>query len=846
MPIHDETSTVGPRAGSVRRPAPARTRSTGGGGGAARGSGAGSGARRPSVPPSRGAGGGRPPASGGRPPGSGGPPGSGRPPGSGGRPPSGGTPSGGKPSGGKGRPARTKKQRRRRRLKIGFGVLGGLFVLFCVFIGVVYASTEVPSPDSITNAQTTVVYYADGSTEIARLGDENRTNVPLDQVSEAAQHAVLAAENRDFYNDPGISATGIVRAAWSNLTGGSTQGGSTITQQYVKNAILQDSERSFSRKFQELFLAIKLDNNYSKDQILENYLNTIYYGRGAYGIESAANTYFGVPAAELTAQQAAVLAVLIRSPGAYDPADNPEGAQDRWGLVLDGMVGEGWLSAEERALSVYPEVLPKVAPSMGIPSGPEGLIVGRALDELRMKGYTNDQIYGGGLKIITTVDKRSQDIAVDAVNTVMEGEDREVLREALVAVDPRTGAVQAYYGGPNGTGTDYGVNQRQPGSSVKPYVLATALEQGISVTARRDGSSPQTFPDRPDKPVRNSGGASCSSCTLEEAMKRSLNTTYYGLTYELGPEKVRETILAATDMPETWESGNDQFVGNRTLADPQTAGVDSGLGIGQYDMRPIDQAVGFSTFASGGIRRDAYFVVKVTDSEGTVLLENTGQAGEQVMDARVANDVTYALRDVATYSKRALDEGREVASKTGTVGSSDEENADAWMVGYTPSLSAAVWMGTDRYEPIRNAQGKIIYGSGLPGAIWKTFMDGVLEGAPKEKLPTQPSIKGDTGESVPEPTPERTAQPTQTATAAPTPTTTAPTTTAPRAPVDTDGDGTPDDQDFAPRDPSVSTRPSSPPPSSPSSPPPNPQPNPQPIPNQQQGGAPAPAEPGNG
>ncbi|MBN1094494.1 penicillin-binding protein [Blastococcus sp. TML/M2B] len=686
-------------------------------------------------------------------------------------------------------------------------MIGGLVVLLGVFIGVVYASTEVPSPDSITNAQTTVVYYADGTTEMARLGDENRTNVRLDQVSEAAQNAILAAENRDFYNDPGISATGIARAAWSNLTGGSTQGGSTITQQYVKNAILQNSEQTFSRKFQELFLAIKLDNNYSKEQILENYLNTIYFGRGAYGIESAANTYFDVPASELTAQQGAVLAVLIRSPGAYDPETNPEGAQDRWGLVLDGMVGEGWLSAEERALSVYPPVLPKVAPSMGIPSGPEGLIVSRALAELRGKGYTDDQLYGGGLKIVTTVDQRSQELAVNAVNTVMEGENQEVLREALVAVDPRTGAVKAYYGGPNGTGTDYGMNQRQPGSSVKPYVLATALEEGISVTARRDGSASKTFPDRPDKPVRNSGGASCPSCTLEEAMKRSLNTTYYGLTYELGAEKVRETILAATGLPETWESGSDLFRGNRTLADPQTAGVDAGLGIGQYDMRPIDQAVGFSTFASGGIRRDAYFVAKVTDSEGTVLLENAGQAGEQVMDARVANDVTYALRDVASYSKRPLDDGREVASKTGTVGSSDEENADAWMVGYTPSLTAAVWMGTDAYEPIRNAQGRIIYGSGLPGAIWQQFMDGVLEGTPKEKLPSSPSIKGDTGEGVPEPTQEAPAEPTGTATETATPTTSAPTTTAPRQPVDSDGDGVPDEQDYAPNDPNVSTRP---------------------------------------
>ncbi|RBY75925.1 penicillin-binding protein [Blastococcus sp. TF02-09] len=771
MPPHDETSPVGPRAGSVRRPAPARTRSTGGGGGAARGS---SGAGRPAVPPSGrarttaarsgGSGGGRPSGPGGRPPGAGGPPGSGRPPGSGGRPP------GGRPSGGAGRPARSKKQRRRRRLKIGLGVLGGLFLLFCVFIGVVYASTEVPSPDSITNAQTTVVYYSDGTTEMARLGDENRTNVRLDQVSEAAQNAVLAAENRDFYTDPGISATGIARAAWSNLTGGSTQGGSTITQQYVKNAILQNSERSFSRKFQELFVAIKLDNNYSKEQILENYLNTIYYGRGAYGIESAAKTYFGVPAAELTAQQGAVLAVLIRSPGAYDPELNPEGAQDRWGLVLDAMVGEGWLSAEERALSQYPAVLPKVPPSNGIPSDHRGHVVNQALAELEAKGYNEDQINGGGLTIVTTVDKRYQDAAVAAVNDVMTGEP-EPLREALVAVDPKTGAVRAYYGGENGAGTDYARAQRQPGSSMKPYTLATALKEGISVTARRDGSNNQEFEDREARVV-NSGGASCAACTLREAMTRSLNTTFYGLALEVGPPEVRQTALAATGLPETWPGGN--LAGGTVLANE--AGVTGGaIGIGEYEMRPIDQAVGFATFAAGGIQRDPYFLARVTDSEGTVLLENPGDAGEQVIEPRVANDVTYALTDVAGSSDLDLDGGREVAAKTGTQGQG-ENNSDAWMVGYTPSISTAVWMGNDSpSDPIEDVRGRIIYGSGLPGDIWQQFMNTVLEGSPEEDLPDAPLIKGDTGEGVPAPTrePTRTATPTPTRTATPTPTRTA-------------------------------------------------------------------------
>src|SRR3954467_1998030 len=233
---------------------------------------------------------------------------------------------------------------------------------------------------------------------MARLGDENRTNVTLDQVSEPAQNAVLAAENRSFYSDPGISFTGIVRAACNNLTGGSTQGGSTITQQYVKNAFLT-ADQTFGRKFQELFLAVKLDNEYAKDDILENYLNTIYFGRGAYGIEAAANTYFGVPASQLTPQQGAVLAVLVRSPFTYDPESNPEAAQDRWGLVLDAMVDEGWLTEQERQAPVYPPVLPRTGANLGIPDGPEGLVVQRAIAELEAKGYDEQQIRAGGLRI---------------------------------------------------------------------------------------------------------------------------------------------------------------------------------------------------------------------------------------------------------------------------------------------------------------------------------------------------------------------------------------------------------------------------------------------------------------
>ncbi|HEV7727404.1 MAG TPA: transglycosylase domain-containing protein [Modestobacter sp.] len=748
MPPHDETSPVGRPAGSNRRPpaakrpaASGRARSTSGRGETPRapsparaGAGSRSAGSAKSAGSARSAGGSRPAGPGGGSRSGGG----GRPPGS--RPPArGASGSGGKKKG-------SKKQRRRRILAWLAATLVGAMVLLGVFVGVVYASTEVPSADAVTGNQTTVIYYADGTTEMARLAAEegNRTNVTLDQVSEPAREAVLAAENRSFYSDPGISVTGIARAAWNNLTGGSTQGGSTITQQYVKNAFL-NADQTFSRKFKELFLAVKLDNQYTKDEILEKYLNTIYFGRGVYGIEAAANTYFGVPAAELTAEQGAVLAVLVRSPSAYDPETNPEGAQDRWSLVLDAMVEQNWLDATARAAMVYPPVLPKTDSRLGIPSGPEGLIVQKVLSEVRR---TYPDVEAQGLRITTTVNKGYQDAAVAAVQDVMQGEPGN-LRQALVSIDPRTGGVLAYYGNATGSGEgviDYAQAQRQPGSSMKPYVLATALEQGISVNARRNGSSPQKFPDR-TQPVRNASNAQCAACTLTEAITKSLNTTFYGLAYEVGAEKVRTTALTATGLPEEWGSG--QLEGHRALADYETGEVGGDIGIGRYEMRPIDQAVGFATLASGGVRHDAHFVARVADSAGKELMTNDGSAtAKQVIRADVANDVTFALEGVAVASKRPLEGNRPVASKTGTQGLNDTDNSDAWMVGYTPSISTAVWMGSDSLQPIVNAQGRIIYGSGLPGAIWQQFMDAALAGTPEEPLPSKAIIKGDTGKSV--------------------------------------------------------------------------------------------------
>jgi membrane peptidoglycan carboxypeptidase len=450
VPFHDETSPVGPgsSSSSARRPPSARTQAGAGGGGGARRPAAGS---RGRTTAGRGSGGGTPQSSGSRGQRPGGPGGNGP------KGPNGGTGAKGVKGAKGGKPPRTKKQRRRRRLKIALATMAGLFVLFCIFIGVVYATTDVPDPSKVQMAQTSVMYYADGQSELARMGSENRTVVTLDQISKPARYAVLSAENRTFYTDPGISFTGILRATWSNLTGGSTQGGSTITQQYVKNAFL-NSQQTYSRKFKELFLSVKLDQNYSKDEILTNYLNTIYFGRGAYGIEAAANSYFGVHASELTAQQGAVLAVTIRNPSYYDPTVHPQDAQDRWNKVLDGMVQQHWLTAADRKASTYPAVQQKSASATtGIPAGPEGLVVQQAINELEAKGYTDTQIHSGGLRITTTVSKTAETAAINAVNTVMKGQSTNldpdpakwgVLRQSLVAVDPKTGGVVAYYGGP--------------------------------------------------------------------------------------------------------------------------------------------------------------------------------------------------------------------------------------------------------------------------------------------------------------------------------------------------------------------------------------------------------------
>ena len=420
----------------------------------------------------------------------------------------------------------------------------------------------------------------------------------------------------------------------------------------MKNAILQNSDQTFSRKFQELFLAIKLDNNYSKDQILENYLNTIYYGRGAYGIESAANTYFGVPGR--AADRAAGRRPRRPDPQPLPvrPRGQPRGRPRPLGRVLDAMVEEGWLTAGgARRVGLPAGAAQGRLGSLGIPAGPEGLIVQQAIERARgaSTATPSSRSDAGGLRITTTVNKGYQDAAVAAVNEVMEGEDRELLREALVAVDPKTGAVAPTTAARRARTSTTPQAQRQPGSSIKPYVLATAPRAGH----RRDGPPRRQLAAGVPRP-RGAGAQ----------LRRGLLP---GVHADRGDHPVAEHhLLRAGLRGRPGERGRDGAQGHRacptsgraarrpvgktTLANPDRRHRRSSIGIGEYEMRPIDQAVGFATFASGGVQRDAVLRREGDRQRGHGAARERRRPGRAGMSADVANDVTYAIKDVAEYS----------------------------------------------------------------------------------------------------------------------------------------------------------------------------------------------------
>jgi len=615
-----------------------------------------------------------------------------------------------------------------------------LFALLSTVLVIgVYSVVHVPSPDELKTNQTATLQYADGSTMATIDGGENRTSVPLSKVPVYVRDAVLAAEDRGFYSEPGISVRGTLRAAVNDVKGGSTQGGSTITQQYVKNAYL-NSDQTLGRKLKELAISLKLSRQYSKDDILENYLNTIYFGRSAYGIQAAANAYFGVSVDKVNRSQGALLAAVIKSPEYYDPAATPAAARDRWTYVVDGMVSTGKLTPEQRAALRFPATI-KVRTSDSALDGPLGLVWRQVKAEMTADGIDPASINTQGLRIKTTIDRSAQKAAQDAITQTFADRtpQQKNLRPALAAIDPANGGVLAYYGGSSGTGFDYANGYRPPGSSFKPYTLATALTQNVqgkkpayALSSTFDGSYQVVINGTT---IQNDPGDEQYSgrTTLAFAMKASLNTTFDGLANVIGPPNVAATAHAMGIAKERVDNGKPTLV---NAAGQTTFGI--GIGDSDYAVRPLDQAVGFATIADGGVTHRPHFVRQVSDNTGKVVYRSN-DAGDRSLDPKVANDVGLAVKPVADWSARALADGRESGSKTGTAGIQGDQNgnnSDAWMVGYTPQVSAAVWVGSGKTQPIFNANGNPEYGRDLPGSTWKLFMDNYLAGKPKLPLPS--------------------------------------------------------------------------------------------------------------
>ncbi|MEO5611141.1 MAG: transglycosylase domain-containing protein, partial [Ornithinibacter sp.] len=532
-----------------------------------------------------------------------------------------------------------KRSRKGTWLRRGLWTLLALFIAGVAALGVAYALTDVPKPNEIATAEASIVYYADGKSEMARLSDAegNRQSVPLAQVSEDMQHAILAAEDKNFYSNNGISPTGIARAVWVAVKGGqATQGGSTITQQYVKNYFLTQ-DRTLTRKAREILISLKIDQQQSKDQILENYLNTIYYGRGAYGIESAARAYFGISAAKLDPAQSALLASVIRGPSFYDPALGAEqkaNAQKRSGFVLDAMVEKGWLTAAQRTAATFPETKKFRPRTLG---GTNGYVVDVIKKELISKHKLTDaDIQRGGLRIISTIQKPKQADAVKAVRDERPKDTPDV-HVGVVSITPGDGAIEAMYGGedfakrPQNDATQ---SKMQAGSTFKIFTLIAALQSGDVATASRfSGASPQYFKEFADSGasteagrrgrVKNYGNEGFGSIDLLKATKNSVNTVYAQLNIEAGPEKTMKAAEAA---------------GVRSPLEANMANV-----LGTDYVTVMDMATAYATIAAEGVRADPYIVKEIRFRDENVPTIKAKPVTKRVFDKDLMTDVIECM-----------------------------------------------------------------------------------------------------------------------------------------------------------------------------------------------------------
>jgi penicillin-binding protein 1A len=633
------------------------------------------------------------------------------------------------------------------------GVLGALATLY-------YLYTQLELPSTPPPLQTSYIYDRDGKLLTTLHAGVDRTIVPIDQIPTTLRDAVVAAEDKGFYDHPGIDPVGIVRAAWTDIVARETvQGGSTITQQVVKNVYAGTYEedpktgqqvytvppRTFGQKVRESLLAMKVEREFTKDEILATYLNTVYFGHGAYGVQAAAQTYWSSDVGELTVLESATLAGLIPSPSLFDPIDHPADAMTRRNYVLDRMVADGYLEAERAEVLKAKEV--KIDPLVGADDFPR--TTGYFLDYTRralIARYGEATVFGGGLQVTTTLDSEMQGYAEDAVAARLPDPDDP--EAALVAIDPRTGGVRAMVGGSNwqrsqvNLATGDGGTGRQAGSAFKPFTLTGAMEDRIDLDSRWRGPASIKIPDREcytnGEPwtVGNASDSEAGTFTLTQATAHSVNTVYAQLVTEVGPDDVADVA---------------HRMGIESPLDPVCS-----ITLGTQDVTPLEMTDAYATLAARGWRHRATPLQLVGGPGGDVNFR-LDQRGRQVLNENDADLVTYALETVVTGGTGTnANIGRPVAGKTGTT----QEYADAWFCGYTPQLVTCVWVGYPEGRiPLTNIHGyAAVYGGTIPALIWHDFMLQAMRGMKVLDF-QQPSFQGYTG-GPPTPPPVETTEPT--------------------------------------------------------------------------------------
>lgn len=594
----------------------------------------------------------------------------------------------------------------------------GVAGAFAMVSGWLQDLPDLDDPAAFAVAQATKIYSADNKL-MANLYLENRQVVALEEISPHLQHAIVAVEDERFYQHNGFDILGIARAFVINLAaGGVEEGASTITQQYIRATILSDEryEESYRRKVREAYLAYELEQRISKDDVLSLYLNTVYYGEGAYGAEAAALTYFSKHADELTIAEAALLAGVVNSPSILSPYDNPEGAVSRRQWVLSKMHEQAYITDEEYEAAKVEELNLQRAQQLdeqGVYSAPYFVA---HVKKLLQDEYGTSLVFQGGLTVYTTLDTKTQDQAEAACRKILDRDSDPDY--ALVAIEPETGSIRALVGG-----KDWDTNKfnfatqakRQPGSSFKMFTLVTALKQGMPPTRKIDSSSPAVI-ETGGTPWRVTGGGK-GYITLTQATHGSVNAAYARLIAEMGAEPVVET---AHDM------------GITTDVQPFLS-----ITLGSQEVTPLEMTSAYATLANEGENIPPVAIEKIVDASGEVIFESE-HAGTQAISPSVAYATTQILKGVISggTARRAYI-GRPAAGKTGTT----QDYRDAWFCGYTPQLACAVWMGYTPEKPMRNVHGITVFGGTFPAMIWAEFMKDALADEPKLDFKSAPAPK---------------------------------------------------------------------------------------------------------